>query len=67
MLQCTCTSAQVCFLRFFIAETEAEFSPRVNEFEILIGGSLHVAVEKNIMLYYSAMVAEVKESATDTV
>lgn len=57
----------MCFLRFFIAETEAEFSPRVNEFEILIGGSLHVAVEKNILLYYSAMVAEVKESATDTV
>lgn len=50
-----------------MAETEAEFSPRVNEFELLIGGSLYVAVEKNIMLYYSALVVEVKESAIDTV
>lgn len=50
-----------------MAETEVEVSPRVNEFETLVGESLYVAVEKNVLLYYSVMVAEVKQSATDTV
>ena len=56
----------MCFLRFFLNGTEAEFSPRVDEFEYLIGESLYIAIEDNIMLYYSVMVAKVEDDATGT-
>jgi hypothetical protein len=58
---------KVCFLRFFLNGTEAEFSPRVDEFEYLIGESLYIAIEDNIMLYYSVMVAKVEDDATGTI
>ncbi|CAI8009461.1 hypothetical protein GBAR_LOCUS6345 [Geodia barretti] len=47
--------------------TIAEFSPRVDEFEALIGETLSEAIEKNIMLYYSPMVAEVQQEASETI
>jgi hypothetical protein len=47
--------------------TIAEFSPRVDEFEALIGETLSVAIDKNIMLYYSPMVAEVQQEASETI
>ena len=60
MLQYLLYMLQVCFLRFFLnGTTEADFSPRIDEFEAVIGESLYVAVQKNIMLYYTAMVAEI--------
>lgn len=53
--------AQVSFLRFVIdGTTTAEFSPRVNEFEGVVGESLYTAIQKNIVLYYSIMVAEIQ-------
>ena len=33
----------------------------------MIGDSLYIAVEKNILLYYSAMVAEVEEVTEGTI
>ena len=58
---------QVCFLRFFLnGTTEADFSPRIDEFEAVIGESLYVAVQKNIMLYYTAMVAEIQHVPSET-
>ena len=40
--------------------TTAEFSPRAYEFESVVGESLYAAVERNIVLYYSVMVAEIQ-------
>ena len=57
---------QVCFLRFILNGTEAEFAPRADEFETLIGESLYIAVEKNVMLYYSVMITEVQQETTVT-
>ena len=56
----------MCFTRFVINGTEAEFFSRVEEFEDLIGDSLYTAVKKNILLYYSAMVVEVQEETEGT-
>ena len=57
----------MCFISFVLNGTEAEFSSRVEEFEHMIGDSLYIAVEKNILLYYSAMVAEVEEVTEGTI
>lgn len=46
--------------------TKEEFSSRVNEFEYLVAQVLYIAVEKYIMIYYSPMVAEVKQGPKDT-
>ena len=63
----TVYTLQVCFLRFFLnGTTEADFSPRIDEFEAVIGESLYVAVQKNIMLYYTAMVAEIQHVPSET-
>ena len=47
--------------------TTDEFSARVDVFEALIGKTLYVAIEKNMMLYYSPMVAEVQQGAMGTI
>ena len=47
--------------------TKAEFSPRVDVFEALIAETLSVAIEENIMLYYSPMVAEVQQEGSETI
>ena len=47
--------------------TKEEFSQRVDEFEAIIGETLYVAIEKNVMLYYSPMVAEVQQGPTGTI
>ena len=58
---------QVCILSFVLNGSEAEFSSRVDEFEHLIGGSLYIAVEKHILLYYSVMVADIQEETEGTI
>ena len=47
--------------------TVKQFSPHVDEFEALIAETLSVAIDKNIMLYYSPMVAEVQQEESETI